>query len=150
MPKVKRGDVLAKSGKTIRNSAQYDFNATYNWWGTTDVQVINQTIHDYKNDFNLGNVTFEPFLTEANPSAAPDSGISNMDNSANIHDCHTTNRRGPLQETQTLNNPVHLRFLSNIFFYPLQTCSESISVDSENYRGGVLLARKHAKPCWFL
>jgi len=38
-------------------------NATYNWWGTTDTQAINQTIHDYKNDFNLDTVSFIPFLT---------------------------------------------------------------------------------------
>ncbi len=47
-----------------------DVNATYNWWGTTDTQAINQTIYDFKNDFNLGRVTFVPFLTEPN-SAAP-------------------------------------------------------------------------------
>ncbi len=40
-----------------------------NWWGTTDIAKINQTIHDYKNDFNLGNVTFIPFLTSPNPEA---------------------------------------------------------------------------------
>ena len=44
-------------------------NATYNWWGTTDTQVINQTMHDFYDDFTLGTVTFVPFLTEANPDA---------------------------------------------------------------------------------
>ncbi len=44
-----------------------DINATYNWWGLTDTQAINQTIYDYKNDFTLGTVTFDPFLTEPNP-----------------------------------------------------------------------------------
>ena len=46
-----------------------DINATYNWWGTTDTQTINQTIRDFKNDFNLGTVTFTPFLNETNPNA---------------------------------------------------------------------------------
>ncbi len=45
--------------------------ATYNWWGTTNQQVINETIHDYKNDFNLGTVNFVPFLTAPNPQAIP-------------------------------------------------------------------------------
>jgi parallel beta-helix repeat protein len=40
-----------------------DIDASYNWWGTTDTQAINQTIYDFKNDFNLANVTFIPFLT---------------------------------------------------------------------------------------
>jgi hypothetical protein len=44
-------------------------NATYNWWGTTDTQAINQTIYDFKNDFTLGKVDFVPFLTEPNPAA---------------------------------------------------------------------------------
>jgi hypothetical protein len=42
-----------------------------NWWGTTDTQAINQTIFDFKNDFNLGTVTFTPFLTEPNPETEP-------------------------------------------------------------------------------
>jgi len=43
--------------------------ATQNWWGTTDVFSINQSIRDFKNDFNLGTVTFVPFLMELNPNA---------------------------------------------------------------------------------
>ncbi len=46
-----------------------DVNATYNWWGTTDASAINQTIYDFKNDFNLGVVDFVPFLAEINPEA---------------------------------------------------------------------------------
>jgi hypothetical protein len=63
----------------IQNNTQYsiklsqgvsnDVNATYNWWGTTDIPTINQTIHDNKNDFNLGTVNFIPFLTAPNPEA---------------------------------------------------------------------------------
>ena len=48
-----------------------NIDATSNWWGTTNTQAINQTIHDFKNDFNLGNVTFAPFLTSPNPQALP-------------------------------------------------------------------------------
>ena len=40
-----------------------------NWWGTTDQQAINQSIYDFKNDFNLGTVNFVPFLTTPNPQA---------------------------------------------------------------------------------
>lgn len=54
-----------------------NINATYNWWGTVDTQIIGKTIQDYKNDFNLGNVSFVPFLTSPNPQALPNqnSGI---------------------------------------------------------------------------
>jgi parallel beta-helix repeat protein len=51
-------------------------DATYNWWGTTDTQSINMTIHDSKYDFNLGKVTFLPFSTESNPNALPRSNLT--------------------------------------------------------------------------
>ena len=65
----------------IQNNIQYsvslsgtasDINASYNWWGTTDTQAINQSIYDVKRDYNLGKVNFIPFLTEPNPQAMPD------------------------------------------------------------------------------
>lgn len=46
-------------------------NLPNNWWGTTDQQVINQSIYDYKNDFNLGTLNFTPVLTAENPDALP-------------------------------------------------------------------------------
>ena len=49
-----------------------NINIPYNWWGTNDTQTINQTIHDSKNDFNLGTVNFVPFLTGPNSQAMPD------------------------------------------------------------------------------
>jgi hypothetical protein len=45
--------------------------AILNWWGTTDVSTINQTISDYKDYSNLGTVTFTPFLTQFNVFAPP-------------------------------------------------------------------------------
>jgi parallel beta-helix repeat protein len=51
-------------------------DASNNWWGTTDAQAINQTIYDFKNDFNLGTVNFVPFLTEPNPEALPNQNPS--------------------------------------------------------------------------
>lgn len=53
----------------LNDYAYSDINATNNWWGTTEVSDINQSIYDKKNDFNLGLVTFVPFLTEPNPEA---------------------------------------------------------------------------------
>ena len=46
-----------------------NINAANNWWGTTNQTVISQSIHDSKDDFNLGTVTFVPFLTAPNPQA---------------------------------------------------------------------------------
>jgi hypothetical protein len=49
-----------------------EVNATYNWWGTTDATEIDQKIWDYKDDYNLGKVSYIPFLTEPNAQAMPD------------------------------------------------------------------------------
>jgi hypothetical protein len=46
-----------------------DLNATYNWWGTTDPQEISQTIYDYYDNYNLGQLLFSPFLTAPNKEA---------------------------------------------------------------------------------
>ena len=44
-------------------------NASYNWWGTINTATINQLIYDFYDDFNLGKVTYDPFLTNLNPVA---------------------------------------------------------------------------------
>lgn len=51
------------NGYNIYCSSSSNINATNNWWGTTNSQAIKQTIYDFTNDFNSGNVTFVPFLT---------------------------------------------------------------------------------------
>jgi hypothetical protein len=48
-----------------------EINASYNWWGTTNISSINQTIYDHKNNFNVGTVTFTPILTSPNSEALP-------------------------------------------------------------------------------
>jgi len=78
-------------------------NATYNWWGTTDVQTINQRIHDNADDYNLGSVNFVPFLTEPNSQVVPDITISIPTPSSNPtpHLSGTTSQN----PTATLNQP---------------------------------------------
>jgi hypothetical protein len=46
-----------------------DVDLANNWWGTVDEFVINQSIFDNKNNFNLGVVNFVPFLIQPNPQA---------------------------------------------------------------------------------
>jgi hypothetical protein len=61
---------IANNSQNI-HAGRDNFNATHNWWGTTDQQAINQSIYDFKNDFTLGVVTFIPYLTTPNPEAVP-------------------------------------------------------------------------------
>lgn len=69
---------LIFKGNNIEESSQYrvylkgnDFNASQNWWGTTDTAAIKQSIYDSSRDFNLGTVTFEPLLSAENAEAYP-------------------------------------------------------------------------------
>jgi len=71
MMTINYNNILNNSENSIYLSNSVHVNATYNWWGTTDTQAINFTIRDYKYDFDLGTVTFVPFLTEPNPEAMP-------------------------------------------------------------------------------
>lgn len=48
---------------------QSDVDATVNWWGTVDTQLINLTIHDRKNEPKLGVVSFIPTLSDPVPEA---------------------------------------------------------------------------------
>jgi parallel beta-helix repeat protein len=68
---INYNNILNNSENSIYLSTSHGVNATYNWWGTTDTQAINLSIRDFKYDFNLGKVTFVPFLTEPNPEAMP-------------------------------------------------------------------------------
>ena len=52
-------------------STANSINAVRNWWGTTNIQAINQSMRDSKNDSLVGTVTFSPFLTTPNSQAFP-------------------------------------------------------------------------------
>jgi nitrous oxidase accessory protein NosD len=75
-----QGNPLTFNNNNIFDNNQYsvypsfvpDIDATYNWWGTTDPDAINQTIAHYNAvNYPLVNVNFIPFLTEYNPQAMP-------------------------------------------------------------------------------
>ena len=53
----------------IWDGTQSNINATLNWWGTTDVQIIRQKIIDNYQYYTLGTVSCIPFLTTPNPCA---------------------------------------------------------------------------------
>ncbi len=67
--KFSYNNVERNSENSVVLSASSNVDFRYNWWGTTDASAISQTIFDYKNNYNLGNVTFIPFLDSPNPQA---------------------------------------------------------------------------------
>lgn len=54
---------LNNSNCTVCVTESYDIYAPYNWWGTTNTNLINLSIWDYYDDFFLGKVIYMPFLT---------------------------------------------------------------------------------------
>jgi hypothetical protein len=66
---VKNNNIQNWTQYGLKLASASDIDASNNWWGTTDTQAISQGIYDQKNDFNLGTVTFTPFLTAPNPDA---------------------------------------------------------------------------------
>jgi hypothetical protein len=72
-PTIRFNDIYANSNYNIYlNVIPSAIDATYNWWGTTNTTEIGQTIYDSNEDFTLGTVTFEPFLTEPNTDITPE------------------------------------------------------------------------------
>jgi hypothetical protein len=68
---ITQNNIISNTQTSIRMSMSSAniINATYNWWGTTDTQTINQTIQDYKTNPSIGKINFTPFLNETNPQA---------------------------------------------------------------------------------
>ncbi len=70
----------------IQNNSQYNIysycgsnlNATYNWWGTTDPQSIQETIYDNSFDSSLGTISSVPCLTAPNDLGYPNSSNASL------------------------------------------------------------------------
>ncbi len=71
---ITNNNIYNNTENSIVLTASNPIDAKNNWWGTIDSQTISQTIRDSKNDYNLGTVTYTPFLTSPSSTApsAPD------------------------------------------------------------------------------
>jgi hypothetical protein len=67
-------------GNTVNSvtASSPSIDASNNWWGTTDLYTINQTIYDQADDPQWGKVTFTPILTgpNTNAPAIPDGTVN--------------------------------------------------------------------------
>jgi hypothetical protein len=79
-PVISNNNIIDNTQNSIVLTGSGDVNASNNWWGTTDTQIIENSIRDFKNDFNLGKVNVLPILTASNQQAVPDPNI-NLPNS---------------------------------------------------------------------
>ena len=100
-----------------QNSVSITFNSNIdvsnNWWGTTDQQAINQTIHDSKNDFTLGTVNFVPFLTQPSTSAPTTANIDLSSLPTNPTQTPTAPTQASSQDAQPTETPKYLSSLGD-------------------------------------
>jgi hypothetical protein len=76
LPTVMGNNILNSNQYNIYYESNMNLTATYNWWGTTNLQAISQTIHDHAFDPTVGTVSISPCLTAPNPQAYPNtSGV---------------------------------------------------------------------------
>ena len=61
---ITNNNILGSTQNNVVILCNTNIDLSNNWWGTTDIQAINQTIWDFKNDFNLGVVNFIPILNQ--------------------------------------------------------------------------------------
>ncbi len=75
---VNYNNIYGNSQSSIRLSNGNSVDATSNYWGTNDTQTIEASIHDSKDDFSLGTVTYQPILTSPVPQAPVSEDISDL------------------------------------------------------------------------
>ena len=66
---ISQNNILSNTQYSIGMATSNPIDATYNWWGTTDISAINQTIYDYKNSTAFGKVAFTPILSDLSSTA---------------------------------------------------------------------------------
>jgi hypothetical protein len=114
---------LEKNAQNIVLSTGSNLDATNNWWGTTDLSAISQTIHDYKNDYNLGNVTFTPLLTGPS-SQAPSISSFSLTNQLPIST--PTYSQNPASPPPTSNSPTYATASPKLPSQPTPTATPQI------------------------
>ena len=71
VPAIINNNIYGNSYNAKLSGVSSQVNLPNNWWGTTDVEAINQTMYDFKYDFSLGIINFLPILEAPNPQATP-------------------------------------------------------------------------------
>jgi hypothetical protein len=71
---IKNNNIMGNSQSSIFLDTADNIDAKNNWWGTTDESAIAASIHDNKNDYNAGIVTYVPYLTSESTGAPSSPG----------------------------------------------------------------------------
>jgi hypothetical protein len=68
-PTIQYNNIYANTNFSLTSGVTGPVGVPFNWWGTTILAAINQTIYDHKQNNTFGAVDFLPFLTAPNPAA---------------------------------------------------------------------------------
>jgi len=71
MPRIQQNNFYENLTYALQTNTVRDIDAKYNWWGTSDVESIEELIWDKRDDRNLGRVTFQPFQTSKIANLGP-------------------------------------------------------------------------------
>jgi len=70
-PLIRYNNIFNNKFSIYLSSTNKDIEASNNWWGTTSTSSIEALIYDQKDDYTLGKVNYEPFLTEPASGTPP-------------------------------------------------------------------------------
>ncbi len=65
---IHNNNILSNSVNSV-TATKPDVDAANNWWGTTDLAAINQTIYDHWDDQQWGKIMYSPILSSPSSSA---------------------------------------------------------------------------------
>ena len=81
---ITQNNILENDDYDVFNDLPDDINASNNWWGSTNTSTIDQSIYDLYDDFNLGEVTYLPFLNQSNTNAPAIPSLAPWINNFNV------------------------------------------------------------------
>ncbi len=128
---VSNNNIVSSKQYSVKMEALQNVDLPNNWWGTTDIQTINQTIRDFKSDFNLGRVNYLPFLAQPNPQAPQTADI----------DSNTISTPSPSIPDTTLA-PITPQ-PTNLYIAPTSTPSDPLAIDSPTELTSELLSTEN-------
>lgn len=104
---VKYNNIEESIQNSLILSTNTNLNAANNWWGTSDIQEINNGIYDFKDDFNVGTVEIKPILPERNQEALPKQNLNLPSNERLTADSpmYSPTTSGPISPTEKTLTP---------------------------------------------
>lgn len=63
IPLIRFNNIFNNSQYNLKTNSKYDSDVKHNWWGTTNITIIDQYIYDIYDNMKLGEVVYKPFLT---------------------------------------------------------------------------------------